>query len=116
MHRQHAAGPKVPLVELERLRREQVYRDGVAGEGIQGEYVVLPRRLGREGEARVAEHYIDSGGRVREVGEVGARQLYDLRVDVVEAERVAALAVGCNCACTQAHNPDALWPALGAQL
>src|SRR5215510_15112777 len=93
-------------VDGECLRGQEMYRDRIARERIDRQHVEPLRRLALERQAGVAEHDLDLRRRVREIRELVSRELDHLRVDLVDAERVARAALRSEPAGTETDHPD----------
>ena len=106
MEGEDAVGGEVFFVERDGLGSEQVQRDGVAGEGVDGEDVELLRSFASKRGAGVAFGEGDLRSRVAEVGEEVLRDGEDERVDLVEADAVARAAVGGERAGAEADDAD----------
>ena len=94
----------------DRLARQKVRRHGVAGKRVERKDVELLRSFARlpfEHDARVAQRDFHRRLAVFEVGEVLARETLHLRVDLVDAEDIAASSVGAERAGAEADEPDA---------
>ena len=107
MERDDAVGLQVAQIRLERLARDEVHRNRVAREGVDREHVEALRRLALERETRVTQRGLGARGAVAEKAELAARDLDDVRVDVVEAVAVARAPVRGDGARAQADHPDA---------
>ena len=55
----HAVGLHVAQVDLHRLAGDEVYGNGIAREGVDGQHVEILRRLALEAQARVAQRQLD---------------------------------------------------------
>ncbi len=103
VEQEHAVRPQMPAIDGDRLAREKMQRDGVAGEGVDHEHAEGVRLLSFEHEARVAQRDGDVRAAVGEVGELRLREIDHLRIDLVEPECVAALSVRGQRARAQSH-------------
>src|SRR3954462_11266213 len=86
-----AAESDVLLVQLERLTRNQVHRNRVAGESINSDYVIVLRWFVGHRDARVAVHDLDFRLAVAQICEVTLGDWRHGGVDVIEANDVARL-------------------------
>ena len=97
----------MPLVNLESLFRQQVYRDGVAAEGVEDEQVEVLRRFPFQGKAGVADCYFDRGGGVGKVAEPLVGHRLDLGVNLIKAQVVSRPAKRRHSAGAKTYHTDA---------
>ena len=83
------SGLDMPDVDGHRLARHEMHGNRVAGERVDAEEIVGPRRLALEGEAPVAHDDGGAGGGVGEEGELTPGDVHHSRADLVEGEGVA---------------------------
>ena len=87
----HAIGLDVLHVERHRLACDEVHGDRVAGECVDAEKIVAPRRLPLEGQAAVAHHQLRFRSGIAQEGELVPRDVDHARADLVENQPVAWL-------------------------
>ena len=95
-------------IHRQRLAGDQVHRNGVAGEGVDRQQIEFLRRLALQHQARVAERGFDLRLALAQIVEVAGGDVDHLRVDLVEAEIVAALAIGSQGAGAESDDADPL--------
>src|SRR5512143_1167534 len=94
MQRQDSAGFQMAEVEFQGLLRKQVDGNGIAGEGVDNQEIVMPRRFVFKGQSPVAQYDLDLAGTICEIGEFAPRHLLNERVDLVEPEDVSGPFIG----------------------
>src|SRR5260221_1294576 len=105
---EYAVRLQVAQVHRESFARQKVHGNGVAGKVVDRQYIELLRRFILQREARVSQDNVDSRRRIAQVTEGSTRDGDNLRIDFVEAEVVAGLAIRRQRAPAQANRADAL--------
>src|SRR5258708_38069993 len=80
MEGQNSPGTQMPQIQLKSLRRQQVDWNGVTGECVYGDHVIILRRLLRHGEASVSHGGFKLGFRLTGVAVQTAGKRFDRRV------------------------------------
>src|SRR5580704_15020788 len=83
--------------------------NGVAGEGIHRQHVELLIGFLSQRQACVSHGDVDPGASVAEIGKPCAGNRHDQRIDFVETEVVAGVAVGCKGSRTESYYAYAFW-------
>src|SRR5271165_4398252 len=96
-------------VEREGLPGQEMDGNGVAGEGINSQHVELLIGFLGQRQACVAHGDIDLGASVAEVAEPIPGNRHDQRIDFVETEVIAGIAVGCQGSRAQSYYANAFW-------
>ena len=114
---QQAVALEMLSEHLDALLCQQVHRYRVAAEGIHGQHVE-PLRLGGGNfllhlDPRIAQHDLHLGRRIASIGEILVGNPDHVRIDFVEADRVARFAVRRQRAATQPDNSDPQRPLVG---
>src|ERR1700737_2677620 len=108
MDGEYAVRFEVTQIRRKSFARQKVHGNGVAGKRVHRQHVKLLRRFVFKRKARVSADNVDSRRRITQVAEGTPRDGDNLRIDFVEAEVVASLAVSRQCASAQANRADAL--------
>src|SRR5262249_9159974 len=99
-------GLQVPEIRGEGFAGNQVDGYGIAGERIHYQHVELLARFGIQHQTSISQSDLDLSRSVLEIREVAAGDFHHLRIDLVDAERVAATSVGCQRTAAQTKNAD----------
>lgn len=97
-------------VKSDGLGREQMQRNGVAGEGVNNEDIEILWRLTGQRGARVTGSEAERGGRVAQVREQVLRDGENHRVDLVKAHAVPRASIGSKRPGTQSDHADIFGP------
>src|SRR5258708_14945906 len=88
MEGQNSPGTQMPQIQLKSLRRQQVDWNGVTGECVYGDHVIILRRLLRHGEASVSHDDLNLGFGFTRVAEQAAGNPFGLRVCIVKTKNI----------------------------
>ena len=77
VERDHAAGLHMLQIDADSLRRDQMNRNRVAREGVDGQHIETLRGLALEVQTRVTEHCLDLGVAIVQISKVAVRDAGD---------------------------------------
>src|SRR5258708_7092882 len=89
MEGQNSPGTQMPQIQLKSLRRQQVDWNGVTGECVYGDHVIILRRLLRHGEASVSHDDLKLGFGFTRVAEPAAGYPFAPRVYMLKTTNAA---------------------------
>src|SRR5690348_2487817 len=82
------------LVYQKGLAGEQMHRDRVAVEGVEGQEIKVLRGLVLQGQSGIAQNNAHLAGRLLEVGKMSLGEPGHVGIDLVKADLVAGLGIG----------------------